>query len=401
MAIDQNVASSSATGAASAPKRRGRGKKIVLIVLGLLVVVVVGLVLAAPTIASSIAPGKIEQAANEQIKGKVKVGGLSIGWFSPTTIGPVEIIDPEGKTAARATIAMPATLWRIVSERWWSATKLDVGEVNVSGGLDLIRDSGTGVTNLQRALEPRVAAKTAAPSAAASKSGGAGGGLESVKAAVKITQFDAVVRDRDAAGKLSAQQGVKDLKGTVNLDYAARPMSIAAATDLSATPVGGGTTDAVKIKLDSSVSMKAAGGLDAFKVKGDVAGAPMGLIDALAGQGGALVQGIGTRADLHVDASGTAQAAMAKVALQSAGAKADLDVALKDGVLSAAQATQGASGAGGASNTISLKSTEFLASMPALRAALAKAGEQVKLDNAPGIEITIEEYTRAAPPEAL
>ncbi len=170
---------------------------------------------------------------------------------------------------------MPATLWLVVSERAGQRDELDVGEVNVSGGLDLIRDSSTGVTNLQRALgrasRPRRRRRARRQPRAAARAAG----LESVKAAVKISQFDATVRDRDAAGKLSAEQGVKDLKGTVNLDYAARPMSIAAATDLSATPVGGGgggAAEPIKIKLDSSVSTKAGGGLDAFKVKGDVAG---------------------------------------------------------------------------------------------------------------------------------
>ncbi len=392
----------------AAPQRHRRPlKKIILIALVLLLVGGAVLLALAPTIASSIAPGKIESAAAAQIKGSVKVSNVSIGWFSPTAVGPVEVVDPEGKPAARVTVKMPTTLWTIVSGRWWSASKLDLGEVEIAGALDLIRDTATGKTNLERALEPRIAAKPptqSMPSASGGSSGGAGGGggLESIKAKLKITSLDATVRDRDAKGVLAPEIGVKGLKGTVDVDYAARPMSIAAKADLSGTPVGGASSAAMTLKLDASVKPKPAGGWDSLAIKLDAANAPIGIIDAVAGQGGALLRALGPSADVRVDAQMTGDKAGATVKLVAPMATADLDLSLAGGVLGlrTAPATPAASAI---TNHISLKSTEFLASLPALRDALAKAGKQVELGSAgaPALDVTITTLRWPFPPELL
>ncbi len=382
-------------------KPRSKAKKIILIGLAIVLIAVVGLVIAAPTIASSIAPGKIEAAAAQSMKGTVKVASVSVGWFSATEVGPVQVIDPEGKVAATATVKMPATLWKIVSEKWWSATKLDVGTIELNGALDLIRDEATGKTNLERALEPRAtASKPGGGGSSGGGSGSGGGGIESVKAALKITKLDATVRDRDEKGVLKPEVGVKSLAGTVDVDYAAKPMAIAAKADLSGTPVGGAHSEPMKIKLDANVKPKSGGGFDVLAVKLDSTSTPIGIIDAVAKQGGMLVKAIGPSANVNVDAQMTGDKAGATVKLVGSQANADLDLSLAGGTLALRQPGGGAAGQP-ATNHISLKSTDFLASMPALREVLAKASEQVKVMNAPGIEITIEKLSWPLPPDML
>ncbi len=377
------------------PARRGGKRRIVLLGLGGLIVIMAILVVLAPTIASSVAPGKIESAASQSIKGSVKVGAIRLGWFSPTEVEGLSILDPEGKTCATVSVKSAATLWRVVSERWWSAKNLDVGETEMSGVLDLVRDGATGVTNLQRALEPRVAGGSAAGAKSDAKpagsSGAGGGGLESVKGSLTITRLDATVKDKDAKGVMGPEQGVKGLKGTVSVDYAKSPASIAAKGNFSGTPVGPGSENGpMTVEADVSVKPGARGGIDSFKCLLDVVGAPVGIVDAVARQGGAMVGAMGTRADIRVEANGTPSAARADVLLVAPGANANLALGLKDGVLTSVAPLSGTTSASIHPGTISVRSTEFLASMPALRDALQRAGAQVKLDKAPGLEITIE-----------
>jgi hypothetical protein len=373
-------------------KRGGKKMKVAALVLGVLLVLLGVLVLVAPTIASSIAPGKIEAAAGASIKGTVRVGSVHLGWTSPTEIENLTIVDPDGKTCATMSVKSAATLWRVVSERWWSAKNLDIGETEMSGALDLVRDETTGVTNLQRALEPRVA-KTSGASGGGSASPGSSsgdGGIESVKGTLRITKLDATVKDKDAKGALGPEQGVKGLKGTVAVDYAAHPASVAAKVDLSGTPVGpGADTSAMTVKADVAVKPKGGGGLESFKINADVAGLPVAIVDAVAKQGGAMVGAMGTRADVNIDASGTPTSAQSQIRVKSSGLNARLGLALHDGVLASAGPVQGAA-ANVNDDRISVKSTEFLASVPALRDALARAGAQVKLDKAPGVEIVID-----------
>ncbi|HVU65305.1 MAG TPA: hypothetical protein VHC70_15090 [Phycisphaerales bacterium] len=372
-------------GRAEGGKVRRPWKKIVLLGAGVVVVLLVVLIALAPTIVSAGAPGQIESAASSRIKGKVRVKSVSLGWFSPTEVESLEVVDPEGKTAATVSVRSPATLWRVITEHWWSARRLDVGEVEASGSLDIVRDAVTGQTNLQRALEPSAQAASAPAKPAP---GGGGGGLESVKGVLRLTRFDATVREKDAADKLSPEQGVKGLKGAVSVDYVANPAAVVAAVDLVGSPVGVGADAGgdVKIKVDATVKPKAGGGLESFACKADVMGLPVQIVDAMAKQGGALVGALGARAEVHVDASGTPSSADAKLGLASPGATADLSLSLRDGMLTSAPGGK-----------VVVKSTEFVSSLPALRASMEKAAKQVTLDKAPGLEIDVEKLRWPVP----
>ena len=57
--------------------------------LGILVVLLVILVLLAPTIAGSLAPGIAARQINAQIMGHAEVGGASFSWTGGQTLGPV------------------------------------------------------------------------------------------------------------------------------------------------------------------------------------------------------------------------------------------------------------------------------------------------------------------------
>lgn len=380
MARDDNRA-----GNTGARRNRGRLAKILMIVGGAVVGVGAVLVVLAPTIAGSIAPGLIESAASKQIKGSVKVSGLSVGWFSAISAGPIEVRDTSGRLAATLNVATGATMWTIVSQHWWSAKRLDIGTVELSGKLDLVRDA-SGKTNLQEAVETQ----KPAPKAAEKKSGG---GIESLRAALRINSLDISVRDKFADGTMGPEQGVKNLKGDVSVDYGGA--SVKLATDLTGTaimPAGGsgiGAGGDMRVKLDAQASSAGATidakNIEKFNAKGEITGLPVAVVDALSNMGGALVEGMGPRVDVYIDSGGSLKSADVKAKMTSEGVQGEFDMTVRDGVLAISP------GAASGANTISVKSTAFLAKVPQLREAMERAGERMTLTSAaPAMTIAIE-----------
>lgn len=374
--------------------RRRLGRVLLVVVLSVLVLGAV-LALLAPTIASGMLAPRVAAAINEQIKGQVRIGAINLGWTSPTAIRDVEVLDPAGKSVARLNVSTPTTLWRVVSERWWTLKNLDVGVVEVAGAVNVVRDA-QGNTNLGQAFEPRQPASKPTPTTGSGPSGSTDG-LQRVKADIRISNFDIDYTDQAAQGP-AGTMGLKALKGGAKVDYArASGGSVLTNIDLTAAPTGAAASggEPLAIKLDADMSNLAGSGAawplpDIKTLKGTVRNVPLTLVDALANMKGALVRDVGPRADVSVDAAVSRQNASAKFLLVSDGARANLDLRTENGVIVAAPATAPAAPGAAAANTISLRSTGFLESVPALRDALAKAAQTVTLDKAPGVEIVIE-----------
>lgn len=368
----------------AAGRGRRRTGRVIAIVAGAVVVVLVVLVALAPTIASSMAPGRIEGALNPTIQGRVEVEKASIGWFSPLKAGPVEVYDPAGERVARVEIDAPVTVWQVVSNAWWSAERIDVGTVTLAGDAS-IKQYNDGTTNLQRAFEPTAesAAKPKEPSAPSDRP------LPAVKAGVEITNFDATVR-KEADG-FKDEMGVKGLKGVANVDADVSGGTIKATADLSgnalAGSAGGGAGAPMTLKVDADIQRKAgaewsAAGLERAKVKVNVDRAPVAVVDALGQFGGALVEGVGREAGLAVDVQGGGDALAADVSLTAEGASAEAHLAMRDGRLTTA--------ADKPATAMRVRSTEFLSELPQTRSAVADASRQIWLEESPSIEVVLE-----------
>jgi hypothetical protein len=359
--------------------------------------VVVGLAVAlAPTIGSALAPGMIEGSVNPGIKGRVKVDRASIGWFTGLAAGPVEVFDPQGERVASASVTAPVTLWQVVSGRYWSASRLDLGTIEVRGDAS-IKQYLDGTTSLDRAFSPRDGAP-AKPSKPATRPGGGGGGsMPAVKATLKVTELNVSVRDEK--DQFKSELGLKGFKGEAKIDAdlgAAGGGVVKANADFSgraASPGGGGDGQPMGLKLDADVKQTSAGtwtpdGIAQARVNLTLSNAPMRVIDALAGMGGAIVQGVGESADVNVDLDGNTQAMSGRVKMTSTGLNADATVSIKDGVFNAA--AEGPS-------TVSLKSAAFIENLPQARAGVAKAGEQIRLSSAPSVQVVLEKLSVPLP----
>lgn len=366
---------------AAAGRGRRRTGRVIAIAAGAVVLVLVVLVALAPTIASSMAPGQIEGALNPTIQGRVEVEKASIGWFSPLRAGPVDVYDPAGERVARVEIGAPVTVWRVVSNAWWSAERIDVGTVTLAGDAS-IKQYNDGTTNLQRAFEPtaEAAAKPKEPSAPSDRQ------LPAVKAGVEITNFDATVR-KEADG-FKDEMGVKGLKGVANVDADVSGGTIKATADLSGNALAGGAAGSpMTVKVDADIQRKAgaewsAAGLERAKVKVNVDRAPVAVVDALGQFGGALVEGVGREAGLVVDVQGGGDALAADVSLTAEGASAEAHLAMRDGRLTTA--------AGKPATAMRVRSTEFLSELPQTRSAVADASQQIRLEESPSIEVVLE-----------
>ena len=135
------------------PSRRRRRRILLGAALALLALLLLAVAFG-PAVASSMAPGIIQSSAAQSIAGKVQVRKASIGWFSPARAEGVELLDPRsGSRVAQLDLDTNASLWHILSNRWWSAPALDLGPVTLKGNIAIEQDP-SGETNLSRALAP-------------------------------------------------------------------------------------------------------------------------------------------------------------------------------------------------------------------------------------------------------
>jgi len=374
------------------PQRPRHARRWIVRLLLVLAILIVAAVALAPWGASRIAPRRIEAAAAESIQGSVKVGAVSVGWFSPLAAGPIRLLDPQGQQVALVEMDAPITLWRIVSERWWSARSLDLGTIMLTGDIDIVRRTD-GTTNLDAALAPRTPSPTPAPS------GGGGSStaqMPSIKARLQIAQLDATIREQKADGTSGPELGVRKLTGPVdiNIDQG----SLLAKADLKAEAVAAGGTTPSVIALHADIKQKSASGPSGFSpgnieratVELDATGIPSAIIDALGGFGGALEQGLGAASDVQVRIDGNLAAADIAFEFRSPGATADAALKLTDGVLVA-----GASGR--PALTLNLKSTGFVSRLPQARAAVEKAAQNITLDAGPSLALSVDSLRLPVP----
>jgi hypothetical protein len=381
---------SAASGPGVAKRRRRRWPK-VLLALVILVLIVVGVGIAMlPKIASSMAPGIVEKAAAESIKGRVKVEKVSLSWGGPTVLGPIELYDDTNTLVGRVQAETPTGLWKIVSEQWWSKKQLDVGTIDVTGKLDVVR-AADGTSNLERATEPRQ--KTPAP---ASTSGKKGGELpfDSLQGVLKINGVDVTFTDKSAAaaGTPMAQGvGVAGFGGDVKVDYDAKGGHAVAKADLSGAVKGAGAgTDKLTVKLDADVTQTAQKQVDKVNADVDVQGVPIGLVDGIVGFGGELVKSVGARGDAKIRVTGTPDNATATLAMAAEGASADLEFTYANEVLRTSKP-----------GTIKLRSTTFVGELPSLREKMKELASQVRLEAGPGVDVTIASFSAPVPKAML
>ncbi|MGH7133399.1 MAG: hypothetical protein ACREJO_15825, partial [Phycisphaerales bacterium] len=328
---------------------------------------IIGAYIVIPPIASSMAPGKIEAAAAEAIKGKVRVSDVSIGWGGPTKVGKIEILDDTGKTVGTLSVTSSLGIWAAIGGL------NELGTTTISGKIDLVRTNdaqGNSSTNLERAIAPRTP----------SSSGGATK-LPRIAATLKIEKLDVSYTELDTQGQTVTTAAMNGATGTASINTLAGAEP-ALSADIKAAFAGGGaaTPGDLRIKTNASKFIDGSGALTPTTavVDADIlaTGVPVALVDALANQKGLLAGALGDRADATISAKGNGSAGSATIRLTAPNAAADLSLALAGGKLMADKP-----------GAVSLKSTAFALKQPAVREALAKSG--LDISQAPSLDAKI------------
>lgn len=372
------MASSDATtpaSTASAPRRKRRTLWWVLA--ALLVIVALGLLLL-PTIASSIAPGIVESKANAAINGTIKLSDVSLSWFGPQKAGPVTLFDDAARPIAKVNVEASPGLLGLVSGAM--SGSLDIGTVRLAGNADIIRRKD-GSTNLQAALAPRGGTAAQQPAAAPPGPGEPGTLPRGLNARAVIEDFDVTVTDESQpAGSPARDVWLHDLKGEAAI--ATGGPAVAKLDGAVGAGLGAGATKGA-LKIDATINnlSDAAGHLTLgradFNVDINATGLPVALADALAGQGGRLVTGLGDTLEARVSATGNMNQGNADLSVTTPRASAAGSLAMADQAISTTRPLE-----------IRARGSALSALAPTLDESLAKSG--LKLETMPDVAASVE-----------
>jgi hypothetical protein len=351
-----------------------------------LVLLLAVLVLLAPTIASSMAPGIAAKQINAQIQGKADVAAASFSWTGGQVVGPVTISAPDGTPVAHVKISIDKGLTSLArAGLGWA--KMDLGTVTISGDASVVRHTD-GTTNLQQALAPRQVA-AAAPSAPAKPPGPTPAGGETklpsgLTATVVLDKLAVRYHDESRpAGSPTAYVDLPEISGKASIVDATKAsldlktaMRYGAAANAVTTP-GGTLTVAASADQLTDASGKVLP--DRIKVDADVTAADVSLkaADALAGLNDRLTAALGDLMQAKVHAAGTMNDGSVTVKATSPQSQVDVALRAANGVITSERA-----------GTIELNTSGLSAVVPTMVDSV-KNGE-LALETYPRVKVTLD-----------
>lgn len=325
-----------ATPAVPAARPRRKRRTLLWALAALVVIVALG-VLLLPTIASSLAPGIVESKANEKLTGKVQLDRVSLSWFGPQKIGPLTLLDDASRPIAKLDVQASPGLLGLISGAL--SGSLDIGTIHIAGSADIIRRAD-GSTNLQAALAPR--GGPAQPSASTPAPTGEPGAMpKGLNARAVIDNFDVTVTDEtQPAGSPARDVWLTGLKGEAAITTGGPAL---AKLDGAVGAGKGAAAAKGALKIDATINnlSDASGKLTLdradFNINVAATGLPVALADALAGQGGKLVAGLGDTLEARLTATGDLNKGSADLSITTPRASAAGTLAMADKTISTAK----------------------------------------------------------------
>jgi hypothetical protein len=304
----------------SRPVASKRKSKILLLALGLLLGLALLGVLA-PTLLSGVVARRIEAEFGQRCAGRLEVGELRLAWRERQSLRGARLIDPQGTPVGEVSLELPSLLELLQSDG------VRLGRITAQFEARLVADDN-GITNLQRALQPRQSATDEMPESDAA-------------AAEKTEPFDpqqlefefilqapSVAWSDTATRAAGADFELRDLWFRVRAERGK-------ALDLElrgAVSGGGALQGRAQVEgLRNDPRQPFARVLADF----DIRGLASGLIDGITQGGGEVSQLLGPSLDLalHVEAQGL-ESGSARIGLTSERAQLNFAASLRERVLS-------------------------------------------------------------------
>ncbi len=368
--------------------KRSKLKLALMVLAGGTVALGLGVALLGPAIASSFAPGIINSAAAGKIRGTLTVSDVSLSWTGPITIGKIELKDPAGVTVAMLSAESSMGILKALGGIG------DVGTLKLGGKVDVVSTAMADGTKQINLLEAVAGTGPAGGAGSTSGAGGAGAAAQPVKlppqlaGTVEITGLDITYSEKPAGGGANAAAGtavrqasVDKLKGAIKF-AAAGPKGGSASVELDGGLTSAGAAGPGTLKVRSLVEniTQPDGTLTAGKARTqtqvDLAGLPVGLIDALAGQNGLLTGAIGPALTLKASVDGDLSSATATIDASGSNMTAAGAVKLTPGHLMLDKPL-----------SVAIRDTSFAAQLPAGRRAMEQA--KLTVSTYPSVTLTV------------
>ncbi len=268
-----NPPSSANNDSAKAAPTPSRGRKwLTYGLLGLLVALGLLTALIPSILSTAFGRGVALGVINDTVRGSVAIDALSLSWLSGQSIRGVEIMDPTGKRVVRLEeLSTELTLLKAIQR------KLSLGRTTIHGLIAELTVDASGANNLTQALEPNTPSTSEATPILIPLTGN-----------IKLSDAHITVTPSNAEPVV-----FEGLAGTVRVEPTERTLDVA---------------------------------LEGRSRQGDIDG-----VDGMLGLKGLLRAGVGNRANLKIQASGTAQTQNVTVAADSPNIQAGIIAEVNQG----------------------------------------------------------------------
>ena len=298
-------------------KKKSRWGRRVALFLGVPGLLLVVLLVFAPAIVGSVAPGFVASAAGGAIAGDVEVRSVSLSWLGEQRASGVRLIDTDGSEIGVVEARVTRGLLPLL------AGSRDLGTVELSGSL-AIRELAAGgpATNIERATASNSPTSPSKPSEASGGELRLPGGL-AVK--LDVTAFDVTytAADLPAPVRYSAKGTASVRAGQpAEVDFVITSPDDAGSASLKGTVAG-------LVGADGVVSVEGA----TADVSLHAADLRTAVIDALTSQGGKLAAALGETIGANATVKATSDTFDVDADFASDGATADIQIGLVDGVV--------------------------------------------------------------------
>ncbi|MFM7282405.1 MAG: hypothetical protein ACKO32_11560, partial [Planctomycetia bacterium] len=136
----------------SSPVASRKKSKILFLVLGLLLGLTL-LVVFAPLLFGGLVARRVESEFAQRFEGQMKLGELHLAWRERQSLADARLLDPQGDAVGKLSVELPSLLELLQSDG------VRLGRITAQLEARLVADDA-GITNLQRALQPRKPAPT-------------------------------------------------------------------------------------------------------------------------------------------------------------------------------------------------------------------------------------------------